>query len=1106
MQLNCVLGENFCDVAARQFSLIGEGLSLKRKQVVVTPSQYVSIVEYDILKALNLTATFDITVVDFSGLVDKFCPLGFTKKLSSLASAMVQEKIITENEDSLTCFKNTAKTIAFSNVINDTIVKLKSCKITPSDLRSAISKLSNPALQSKLNDLLLIYENYENFLGKGYADTNSRLSNLVESLKQNPELKNTDFHFCYFDAFTKNEFSVIEELSLLANSVSVGGLKSGDNQNNKDCYTTDIFEGCVALSKKIQTNFLQATNSLNKESTHILHNAMAISPEKMEVIDASKVRLFSANSTSGEVEFAAKDIIFKIQNGARFKDFVIYVGDMATYAPIISHEFNKYNIPFFANNQFKLGDSEGAKFVLAALDCVEDGFQIVDVLRYAKNSLAGLSAHDYAVFENVIRRYGLSGERLKDDSRPENDDDEFDKYLEIKAFLTPLFNLYENLKKSETASDMVGELRKFFDVTSLRENLFGMALSFQERGEMQKCNIARQNFDKINNILEQMLEIFGNDRFKTGQFFKIFKSGVANVGFSSNIMSADCVLIEQALTGVMRRLKFCYILGAVEGSMPSWCSDVGLISDYDIIDLKNVGLNLSPSAKQQNAINKFRVLQNLALSEEQLTLFYPLTMAGEDCKPASIVDEISKIFKFNGAKIPVVSIEFMLKDDNAFGGTKERLGFLWKTPTDIVNGVVEALQDENCKLDNTILASAVAALKKKGLNSLWDEISQFLNNQKGVAKLSDSASVFFTEGKARVTQIEKFFECPYAHFLTYGVRLQQQKTSKPEAVDVGNILHAVFEKFGYIIRKKLLSEDEIEEIVPQIFDEILKRKEFSHITFSGRNEMMLKNLKTEAVRACKAINYQLLHSEYKIKFIETSFGQEGFARVPEVAVVNINHTIKISGKIDRADLWGSKLRIIDYKTSKHSGNFSLLNFYLGKKIQLFYYMQAIVKDLGLGAGGAYYLPVHREYLDEGATKYSSFKLDGVSLYTEANMFAQDGQVSLDNPTSDIVDFGIKTSAAHKDNGIIELRSTASAKTKSATEEQFSALLEYARKVLEGAVLDICNGEISPLYIGGACEFCPYSTICRKDILPSAKERRADYNVDLDSFKLGEENE
>lgn len=1108
MKMFCVTGDNFYDVVGAQIGLVGDGLKQGKKQLILVPDKYIFDTQNRILKELNLTASFDIEVQSLSGLCTKLLYIDEVENLSPFSGSMVIERILNEHSSELKCFVNTAKTIAFADVLYKVIMQLKDCKITPQNLFGCVDNINNSALKLKLYDIALIYNYYENFLGNEFVDSNCRLQLLCNALKQNKELENKEVHFCYYEFLTECELDVFKILAQRAGKVSVGVLYPKKEQNNLSCYTCELYNRIVEIVKELEisTTYLSAENSMPKFGSHILHNTFAVNPQKMELEDNKSIYIFSATGLTNEVEFIAQDIISKVQAGARFKDFVVSTTNMETYFAIFARVFDKYHIPFFADSSFAMSDSEGAKFVLSALDCVLNNFQVADVLKYAKNSLSGLSAKDYAIFENVIYHYGIDGDRFMDNDKPNCDDADFDRYLDIKNLLKPLFNLNVNLQKSVTVCEMIEAIRLFFEESQLEINLNGMALSFREKGELFKVNIARQNFAKLDGILSQMLAILGDVPINLMQFTKIFKAGLKNITLSSLSRSVDCVFVGQCLSSVFERAENFYITGAIDGTLPSWVADTGLLSDYDIAELAQNNIKLTPSTRLVNARNKSNVLQSLGYANRCLTITYPVNMDGQECKPASFIDDICNNFTHNGRKLPIVFLGEMLQDDNAFGGQVDRLDFLWKSPINMLRGVVEAVQDENSTVDPTILASSVKFLKSKGYGAILDEILKLMNNEKTIEKLQEPTSVFFTNGKARVTQIEKFFECPYAHFLNYGLKLQQRRTSRPEAVDVGNILHAVFEKFGYNCKENIPNEAEIEKIVPQIFDKVLMRKDFCHITFSKQNDTMLATLKEEAVRACKAIAYQLVHSEYKIKFIETSFGVDGFAREPEVAVINTNHKIKISGKIDRADVWNTKLRIIDYKTSKNSGSFSLVNFYLGKKIQLFYYMQAIVEDLKLTAGGAYYLPVHREYSEEGkSTKYSSFKLDGVSLYTDANMFAQDNQVNFDHPSSDIVDFTISTSKDNVENDKIVLSKTQSSKLRSADEEQIKLLLKYAKEVLEGAINDIYGGEISPLYIGSACDFCAYKNICRKDILPCAKERRSDFDVKLDSFGTGEEN-
>ena len=50
--------------------------------------------------------------------------------------------------------------------------------------------------------------------------------------------------------------------------------------------------------------------------------------------------------------------------------------------------------------------------------------------------------------------------------------------------------------------------------------------------------------------------------------------------------------------------------------------------------------------------------------------------------------------------------------------------------------------------------------------------------------------------KNSVSRLEKFASCAYAHFLKYGLSLEERDKYSFESVDMGNIFHAVLEKFS----------------------------------------------------------------------------------------------------------------------------------------------------------------------------------------------------------------------------------------------------------------------------------------------------------------------
>ncbi len=1107
MRLNIITGTNFIDINDTQIDLIGQGLIQGRRQLVIVPDRFSLTMERLILDKLNLVATFNVEVVSFARMSSKMLArLNAPQVLSSLGATMVIEMLLLEHEKELLCFGSTIKTISFASILFDSIAQLKSCKISPIDLLNSIENIKNKSLQLKLHDIALIYKYYEEYLSDVYIDSNNKLQLLCENIADSRDFERTDVHFCNFDSMTNQGLDVVKVLLRQANSVNIGVTLPNREQANAEIYNLEMYNNLQVLSKNlnITPTFLSANSTLPNWTNHILDNLMAIKPSKFELPDTTTVRLYTASNRRQEVEWLAIDLLNKVKGGARFRDFAVNCSKLESYAPIIKKVFAVNKIPVWIDLPFKLQNSEGYKFIQSAFDCIQDGFQAKDVLRFIKNTLIGLSATDCEVFENVVNKYCLVGKNFQEISAPKNEDADFEKFLEIRKNLMPLFTFAKNIEISKTIAEMVSSTYVFLEEMQFVENLDGLTQAYLEDGDLERNSIARQNFNKLDNVLTQMRDIMGQTECDFAEFNKIWKTGTSTITISPLPVSMDCVYVGQSLQSVFTATDYYYILGAVDGDFPAFVNDVGLIADKDISALDKFSVQITPTIRQVNERSRFSVLQSFSYAKKGLIVSYPLNNDAEECKPAGAINSLTNMFTFRGGNLESISLSEMLKDDNYFGGQKQRLGYLWLNKHSILDGFLNNL--DNTQISKKNLSSAYKVLNKYGYNELLENFKTIKNNEVKVAKLSNPDKVFFTKDKVNVTQIEKFYDCPYAHFLTYGLRLKQKKTARIEAVDVGNILHAVLERFGRLIRKCGVQEDnKIESIVTEMFDEIMQLKEFEYLIFAGHNETFLSALKSEAVRACQAINYQLSHSQYKIKFIEAKFGTEGFVPVPEIAIINTNRRVKVSGKIDRADIFNNRLRIIDYKTSKYSADFKLLNFYLGKKIQLFYYLQVILSALGMQVGGAYYLPVHKEYLEKTPfSRYSGFCMQGVTLDNAVNALAQDDQISFEHTESDIIKVKISNSKTNITSGefVFDKRIGVVA-----SEEQFKNILNYAVQVLENALNDISQGLIEPLFASNACDFCPYAKICRVGTLIEKQQRKENFKVDLDTFNFKEkENE
>ena len=73
----------------------------------------------------------------------------------------------------------------------------------------------------KLQDLSMISDEYDNLLN-GRLDGTNTLKLFTSIIEQTESIKNTNFYFCGFDAFTKQGYEILRNIFKTANNVTVG--------------------------------------------------------------------------------------------------------------------------------------------------------------------------------------------------------------------------------------------------------------------------------------------------------------------------------------------------------------------------------------------------------------------------------------------------------------------------------------------------------------------------------------------------------------------------------------------------------------------------------------------------------------------------------------------------------------------------------------------------------------------------------------------------------------------------------------------------------------------------------------------------------------------
>ena len=202
--------------------------------------------------------------------------------------------------------------------------------------------------------------------------------------------------------------------------------------------------------------------------------------------------------------------------------------------------------------------------------------------------------------------------------------------------------------------------------------------------------------------------------------------------------------------------------------------------------------------------------------------------------------------------------------------------------------------------------------------------------------------------KTKVSQIETYYECPFKHFLKYGIKIKEQKNGKIKANDFGNFLHEFCRLLTIYSKENLgkLDETHLLDIVDKIFFRLTSLSSFA-ILNDEENLFTKKILYNEVKRVAQFINYEQSKSLFKIKDAELKFGDGDGDLIIEVE----GEKYSIVGIVDRVDKYKNYFRIIDYKTgSKASSNSKITNLYNGTKIQVYVYLKAIQNKYNLLEG------------------------------------------------------------------------------------------------------------------------------------------------------------
>jgi len=870
----------------------------------------------------------------------------------------------------------------------------------------------------------------------------------------------------------------------------------------------------------------------------------------------NSIQISAHKDMQQEVRYVCRQIRNVLNTtGCAYRDIAVIAGDLSAYESEIEEEFIRYEIPFFMDKTRTILLNPVIEYMKSALSILTENFSYESVFHYLRSGLADFSQEEIDDLENYVLEMGIRGKhawthmfvgrtlamkqldaknanlekRMKDMPQEDGGSTEVEAVttaglleylngLRIRLLdqLAPLFTSDSVGKdagerkiqiQNVLIRDMVLRLYHFMTQNQIEQKLHGYAAFFEERREDARAKEYQQIYRLIMELLEQIMELIGEETMSLSEFADILDAGFAEIEVGIIPRSVDRIIVGDIERTRLKPVKYLFFVGVNDGYIPAKSNKGGIISDIDREFLKGSNQELAPSPREQMYIQKYYLYLNLTKPSQGLFLSYAsMDSQGAAIRPSYLIGMMKKLFP--DCKIKNTGRNDTLRIGNLLEA-KEAFCLLLRR---YAEGTIRVEERET-------FIQLLSLLKRESTDEWliehWVENAYKVKSDNRISQAT-AGLLYGDTILSSISRMEKYASCAYSYFLEYGLSLKERELYGFESKDMGTIFHGVLEHFsGKLMEKQYtwmdFPEEEGKEMVAASMEEVCMEYTDALLYDNALNRYTMKKMEGILQKCISNISYQLKKGRFIPKEYEVSFHVVENLHDLDLSL-SAQDKMRLVGRIDRMDTCEKEdkvfVKIVDYKSGNKS--FDLAAFYHGTQLQLVVYMNEALKRAeklhpGKQAVSAAMLYYHvDDPLVEGASKMSPEMING--KVKEA--LRMKGIINMDGDILEALD---SSKTAKSDCVTLDYDSKGGIKstTTAYTHEQMKLLSDYASYSLKTMGVKIKKGEI-PLnpYAGGnmdSCTYCAYKDVCGFDEkIPGYRKRNLDKEKDIDYLELMKE--
>lgn len=1104
--------------------------------ILLVPEQGTFQIEQALIQTPGLSGTIRAQVLGFRRLALRIMQETGGSALipiSEEGKKMLLYRIMRRRKNELKLYKNAGDQLGLVDRLNTLFTEIKKYAGDSESLAQQyqdihLSEGESPLLKDKLHDLSLLYKEFEEELSHHYVDAEDHVTKLTEGAAQSAYLQGAEIWIDGFHTFSPKEYEAIGELMRTVSKVRITLTLDKAYDLDIPPHDLDMFHPSATAYMKLRALaeglFVEIEDTIlldqkpfprfgpNRTLAHLEWAYERRTKWKGELPSdfRDSLTLTEATDRRAEVEKVARHMRqLVIEQGARWRDMAVFVRNLSDYEHVLPPIFADYEIPFFLDQKRAVLHHPFIEYIRSALDVVLKYWKYEDVFRCVKTDFVlpldgSLNRTDMDALENYVLASGIHGSRWSDqrpwkgkpslslEAVPGTDESAVHQGMVViercrQAVTGPLAALEKRLKRAKSVRDKCEAVFHLLEDVEAADRLDLLAHRALSEGRPQEAMEHRQLWGAVLDLLDQMVEMMGDEPLSTEVFIGILETGLGSLKLALVPPSLDQVLVGTTDRTRSSHVKHAYLLGINEGVMPAMIQEEGILTDQERTTLSLAGMQLAPGINRQLLDERFLIYHALSAASRSLWLSYPA--ADEDGKvllPSEVIRHIHTIFPAL-REDPVDEMnekpehsESLAKISHPTPTLTELIGQLrlWKSGTPIDPVWWE------------VLAWYRAQPKWK---PVLDRLIHSLDYRNRTHSLTPATSrkLYGKRLRTSVSRMERFASCPFSHFASHGLKLRERQLYKLKAPDIGQLFHAALSSMAVTFKEQnrswgSLSAEECVKEAAAAVDKLAPRLQGEILLSTKRYGYISRKLKNIVGRASVILGEQSRRGSFEPIGLEVDFGP-GRELPPLTFELPNGVVMEIVGRIDRVDMAegeeGLLLRVIDYKSSQT--DLKLHEVYYGLSLQMLTYLDVIISSaegwLGQQAkpAGALYFHVHNPLLQSAngldpqqadQEMLKRFKMKGLLMADKDVISRMDGL--LDKGYSDILPVALKADGTFYSSASV------------ATPEQWDTLLGSVRSTIRGIGTRITEGDvkIEPYRIGQetACTHCSYKAVCQFD--------------------------